>query len=87
MKTHDYQYDINKLLSKDGNGLISSFVLQLDSILSESDTTSPTEQKLVDELVRFLHDLSEEDHAEDGSYVEGYREGYGDCENGDNPEY
>lgn len=88
MKAHDYQYDINTLLQKDGDGLVSSFLLQLDSILLESDMTSPTEQKLVDELIRFLHDLSGTtvDDSHD-SYVEGYREGYGDCENGDTPEY
>ena len=51
-----YQYDINKLLTMDETGLVSSFVLQLDSILSESTLESPTEQRLVDETIRFLYD-------------------------------
>lgn len=87
MKTHDYQYDINTILSKDENGLVSSFVLQLDSILSESDITTQTEQKLLDELVRFLHDLTGGKSSNEDSYIDGYREGFSDCENGDTPEY
>lgn len=58
IKAHDYQYDINKLLSMDETGLVSSFVLQLDDILSQSTFTSPTEQRLVDETIRFLYDLT-----------------------------
>lgn len=56
IKGHNYQYDINKLLSMDETGLVSSFVLQMDDILSESTFTSPTEQRLVDETIRFLYD-------------------------------
>ena len=51
-----HNYDINKLLSMDETGLVSSFVLQMDDILSESTFTSPTEQRLVDETIRFLYD-------------------------------
>lgn len=58
IKAHDYQYDINQLLTMDGTGLVSSFVLQLDDILSQSTFTSPTEQRLVDETIRFLYDLT-----------------------------
>jgi len=86
MNSHDYQYDINTLLQKDGDGLISSFVLQLDSILSENDLSTSTEQKLVDEVVRFLHDLTGTGTDND-SYAEGYREGYEDCENEERPKY
>ena len=56
IKGHNYQYDINKLLSMDETGLVSSFVLQMDDILSQSTFTSPTEQRLVDETIRFLYD-------------------------------
>lgn len=58
IKAHDYQYDINKLLTMDETGLVSSFVLQLDDILSQSTFTSPTEQRLVDETIRFLYDIA-----------------------------
>ena len=58
IKAHDYQYDINKLLTMDETGLVSSFVLQLDDILSQSTLASPTEQRLLDETIRFLYDLT-----------------------------
>lgn len=60
MKTHEYQYDISTLLTKDSTGLVSSFVLQLDSILAEGGITETT-QKIVDETMQFLHNLLEED--------------------------
>lgn len=59
-KALDYMYHINSLLQKDEeNGLITSFVLQLDSILAESTFESPTEQRLIGETIQFLHCLTE----------------------------
>lgn len=57
MKTMNYQAQISQLLTKDETGLLSSFVLQLDSILSESSLTTDTEHKLMGETINFLHDL------------------------------
>lgn len=54
---NNYQQHINNLLTKDETGLLSSFVLQLDSILSENRLTTDTEHKLVGETINFLHDL------------------------------
>ncbi|WP_144509859.1 hypothetical protein [Bacillus sp. FJAT-22090] len=58
IKAHEYQYDINMILNKDsGNGLITSFALQLDDILSQTKFETPEQLRLLDETFRFLHDL------------------------------
>lgn len=56
IKAHDYQYDINKLLSMDETGLVSSFVLQLDDILSRTTFQTNEHLQFVDETIRFLYD-------------------------------
>lgn len=60
IKSHEYQWDINQLLSRDETGLVSSFVLQLDSILSQMSTVSTTELKILDETIKFLYDITSE---------------------------
>jgi len=57
MNTQNYQQNINTLLTKDETGLVSSFALQLDSILSENNLSTDTEHKLMGETINFLHDL------------------------------
>lgn len=83
IKGHNYQYDINKLLSMDETGLVSSFVLQMDDILSESTFTSPTEQRLVDETIRFLYDVmgGETSNLAQGLWNQAYKAGkYDGCD-------
>ena len=83
IKAHDYMYDINKLLSMDETGIASGFVLQLDSILSESDLQSPTERRLVDETIRFLYDVmgGEISSLAEGIRYKAYKDGQRDgCE-------
>lgn len=53
-----YQYDINNLLNMDGTGLVSSFVLQLEDMLSTIEFNNE-QLKLVDEIVRFLYQTTE----------------------------
>lgn len=86
--THEYQYDINSLLAKDEAGAISSFALQLDSILSDNEPLNETGIRLLDETIRLLHDLiSDAQQSSSNEYEESYMEGYGDCENGFHPKY
>ena len=58
LKAHDYQYDINMIITKDNsNGVITSFALQLDDILSQTNFESPEHVRFVEETFRFLHEL------------------------------
>lgn len=56
IKGHNYQYEINELLSMDDTGLVSSFVLQIDNILSKTTFQSNEHLQFVDETIRFLYD-------------------------------
>lgn len=56
IKGQTYQYDINQLLTMDETGLVSSFVLQLDDILSRTTFQSTEHLQFVDETIRFLYD-------------------------------
>lgn len=58
IKEQGYQFEISQLLSMDETGLLSSFVLQMDSIISESSLESPTERRLIEETIQFLYSLS-----------------------------
>lgn len=58
IKEQGYQFEINQLLSMDETGLLSSFVLQMDNIISESSLESPTERRLIEETIQFLYSLS-----------------------------
>lgn len=60
--THEYQYDINSLLAKDEAGAISSFALQLESILSDNEPLNETGLKVLDETLKLLHDLVSVNH-------------------------
>ena len=76
MTPHDYQYDINELLTKDSTGVASGFLLQLDSILAE-DEVNKTSQRILDETMQFLNSL----------IGNGYQENYQNAENEYDPEY
>ena len=85
MRMHQYQYDINTLIAKDEAGLISSFALQLDSILTDGEPLNETGLKVLDEALKVLNELaslSTKDCTDD--YEEGYRDGFTDAENGFN---
>lgn len=60
MRMHEYQYDINTLIAKDEAGLISSFALQLDSILTDGEPLNETGMKVLDETLKLLHELTNE---------------------------
>lgn len=88
MANHDYQYDINKLITKDETGVISSFALQLDSILHDNEPLNETGLKVLDETFKLLLEItsfSKKDCSDD--YEEGYREGYSDAEYGNHSIY
>lgn len=63
--THEYQYDINSLLAKDEAGAISSFALQLESILSDNEPLNETGLKVLDETLKLLHDLVSTNYEEE----------------------
>lgn len=58
IKAHEYMYDISKLLSMGERGSVTSFILQLDDILSQSTLESNTELRLVEETIQFLYGLT-----------------------------
>lgn len=88
MVNQDFQYDINSLIAKDEAGVISSFALQLDSILSNGEQLNETGFRVLDETFKLLYEIvSSGDRNTYDTFAEGYREGYGDAENGFLPEY
>lgn len=88
MKNHEYQYEINSLLAKDEAGVISSFALQLESILLDGEELNQTGIKVLDESLKLLHELLSNGKQDCTSeYEEGYRDGFGDSENGHHPQY
>ena len=89
MTNHDYTYDINRLIEKDGEtGAIASFALQLDSILYSNEPLNETGYKVLDEALKLLLELAEASTSYNPSeFEEGYREGYDDAQFGNHPQY